>query len=106
MKKKKVYPKCSSMLHGGDYNPDQWIDLYPEIIDEDMKLMKLSDCNEMSVGIFAWAKLEPEEGKFDFAWCGQGDGQNSRERWLCHTGHSHRGTSQLDGAEVSRSPFV
>ena len=68
MKKKRVYPKCASMLHGGDYNPDQWIDRYPHVIDEDMRLMKLADCNEMSVGIFAWAKLEPEEGKFDFAW--------------------------------------
>jgi beta-galactosidase len=66
--KKKVFPKCSSILHGGDYNPDQWIDRYPEIIEEDMRLMKLANCNQMSMGIFAWAKLEPEEGRFDFDW--------------------------------------
>ncbi len=30
--------------------------------------MKLANCNEMSVGIFAWAALEPEEGKFNFEW--------------------------------------
>lgn len=67
----KKYPpinkKCSHMLHGGDYNPDQWKDT-PEIWDEDMRLMKLAHCNVMSVGIFAWAALEPEEGKFEFGW--------------------------------------
>lgn len=55
------------MLHGGDYNPDQWVRT-PEIWDQDMRLMKLSGCNAMSVGIFAWAALEPEEGRFTFEW--------------------------------------
>lgn len=55
------------ILHGGDYNPDQWLK-YPEILKEDMRLMKLANCNEMSVGIFAWSKLEPREGEFDFDW--------------------------------------
>lgn len=54
-------------LHGGDYNPEQWKDT-PEIWDEDMKLMKEANCNEMTVGIFSWAELEPEEGKFNFGW--------------------------------------
>ena len=30
--------------------------------------MKLAGCNLMSVGIFAWSALEPEEGKYDFDW--------------------------------------
>lgn len=54
------------ILHGGDYNPDQWTGM-PQIQEEDMRLMKLANCNEMTLGIFAWAKLEPEEGKFDFS---------------------------------------
>ena len=54
------------ILHGGDYNPDQWTGT-PQIQEEDMRLMKLANCNEMTLGIFAWAKLEPEEGKFDFS---------------------------------------
>ena len=53
--------------HGCDYNPDQWRD-YPEILEEDLRLMKLAGCNLMSVGIFAWTALEPEEGKYDFDW--------------------------------------
>jgi len=31
-------------------------------------LMKLAHCNAMSVGIFSWAALEPEEGRFEFGW--------------------------------------
>jgi len=54
-------------LHGGDYNPDQWLN-YPDVIEEDFKLMKLSGCNTFSIGIFAWSTLEPEEGKFNFEW--------------------------------------
>ncbi len=67
----KKYPpineKCPHLLHGGDYNPDQWKDT-PEIWDEDMRLMQLSGCNAMSIGIFSWVALEPEEGKYDFGW--------------------------------------
>ena len=42
--------------HGGDYNPDQWRDR-PDILAEDIRLMKLARCNLMSVGIFAWAAV-------------------------------------------------
>lgn len=55
------------MLHGADYNPEQWKD-YPGIFEEDIRLMKLANCNVMSVGIFSWAMLEPEEGKFQLDW--------------------------------------
>ena len=27
------------LLHGGDYNPEQWLDC-PEILEEDIRLMK------------------------------------------------------------------
>lgn len=53
------------IIHGGDYNPDQWIDT-PEIWDEDMRLMNLAHVNSATVGIFSWAMLEPEEGVYNF----------------------------------------
>lgn len=62
-----INPKCTHLLHGGDYNPDQWIRT-PEIWDEDMRLMKLAGCNAMSIGIFSWSALEPAEGRFEFGW--------------------------------------
>lgn len=62
-----INPKLPHFIHGADYNPDQWLD-YPEVLAEDLRLMQLANCNAMSVGIFAWDVLEPEEGRFDFAW--------------------------------------
>lgn len=53
-------------LHGADYNPEQWLH-DRSVWDEDMRLMKLAHCNEMSVGIFSWAMLEPREGEYDFS---------------------------------------
>ena len=60
-----INPKAPVFLHGGDYNPDQWPE---DVWEQDMRLMKLSHCNAMSVGIFAWTALEPAEGEFDFGW--------------------------------------
>lgn len=59
--------KIPRFLHGADYNPDQWLK-YPEVLEEDIRLMKLANCNVMSVGIFSWAALEPDEGVFTFDW--------------------------------------
>ena len=55
-------------LHGGDYNPDQWIKQKDTIWKEDMRLAKLAGINTLSVGIFSWAALEPEEGRYCFDW--------------------------------------
>ncbi|MGN0814132.1 MAG: beta-galactosidase [Candidatus Coproplasma sp.] len=67
--KKKSYlnDDFKKFYHGGDYNPEQWIDT-KEIWDEDMRLMKLAHCNEITVGMFSWAALEPREGEYDFAY--------------------------------------
>jgi hypothetical protein len=61
----KKLPK--GFLHGADYNPDQWL-AYPEILAEDCRLMPLAHTNVMSIGIFSWSALEPEEGRFEFGW--------------------------------------
>lgn len=62
-----ISKKLKGMWHGADYNPDQWLK-YPDVLKKDIELMKKSGCNVMSVGIFAWAKLEPQEGVFNFEW--------------------------------------
>ena len=67
---KNVISKYPRMLHGGDYNPDQWLD-YPEVLAEDIRLMKEANVNCVSLGIFAWAKLEPEEGRYELDWMEQ-----------------------------------
>lgn len=58
------------LLHGGDYNPDQWLDC-PEVLEEDIRLMKEAHVNCVSLGIFAWGKLEPEEGRYELDWLGE-----------------------------------
>lgn len=60
-------PKFPRMIHGADYNPEQWLS-YPEILEKDVELMKKAHMNSVSVGIFSWANLEPEEGVYDFDW--------------------------------------
>lgn len=55
------------MLHGGDYNPEQWLHC-PEILEKDIEYFKKAKINEASVGIFSWSMLEPEEGLFEFEW--------------------------------------
>jgi beta-galactosidase len=53
------------LLYGGDYSPDQWPE---EVWPEDVRLMREAGVNLVSLGIFAWSRLEPKEGKFDFEW--------------------------------------
>jgi beta-galactosidase len=56
------------MIYGGDYNPDQWTE---DIWQEDVRLMQKAGVNLVSLGIFSWAKLEPQPGVFDFTWLDQ-----------------------------------
>ncbi|MFG2902696.1 beta-galactosidase [Streptomyces zaomyceticus] len=53
------------LAFGGDYNPEQW----PESVwQEDVRLMREAGVTMVSVGIFSWALLEPEPGRYDFDW--------------------------------------
>lgn len=61
----KYATKYQGFLHGCDYNPEQWQD-YPDILEKDVQYMKDAHCNVVSLGIFSWANLEPEEGHYDF----------------------------------------
>ena len=58
------------LLHGGDYNPEQWLDC-PEILEEDIRLMKEAGVNCVTLGGFSWSALEPGEGVYNFCWLGE-----------------------------------
>ncbi|GAA4688960.1 beta-galactosidase [Phytohabitans rumicis] len=51
------------LSYGGDYNPEQW----PESVwADDVALMREAGVNLVTVGVFAWAWLEPAEGRYAF----------------------------------------
>ncbi|WP_217586495.1 beta-galactosidase [Lentibacillus saliphilus] len=62
-----ISDKTPFLLHGADYNPEQWLKS-PDILEEDIRLMKQAHCNVMSIGMFSWSTLEPQEGQFEFDW--------------------------------------
>jgi len=50
---------------GAAYYPEDW----PlEQIDADIALMKDAGTNVMRIAEFAWSRMEPEDGKYDFGW--------------------------------------
>ena len=67
MKKNKLFPQVAGLLHGGDYNPEQWLDR-PDILEKDIELMKKAYINVVTLGVFSWAVEEPTEGDFHFDW--------------------------------------
>lgn len=56
------------VIFGGDYYPEQWS---PDIWQEDARLMQEAGVNLVTLGVFAWAKMEPSPGHFDFDWLDQ-----------------------------------
>lgn len=67
MNKKILFEKMTDLLHGGDYNPEQWLDR-PDILEEDIQLMKQAGVNVVTLGVFSWSIYEPSEGEFHFEW--------------------------------------
>ena len=67
-------------LHGGDYNPEQWLDR-PDILQKDIEYFKEAHINTVSVGIFSWAVLEPEEGKYNPGSPSHGSGPYQKIFW-------------------------
>lgn len=53
------------MLLGVDYYPEQWEKL---MTDGDLDRICRLGCNVIRIGEFAWHRMEPEEGKYDFSY--------------------------------------
>src|SRR2546425_1212833 len=60
------WPKgVTGLCYGGDYNPEQWPE---QVWAEDVALMREARVTLVPVGVFAWSRLEPPPGRYDFAW--------------------------------------
>ena len=60
-----ISKKTPFILYGGDYNPDQWS---KETLIEDMKFFKLANINTVTLPVFSWALLQPDEDTYNFEW--------------------------------------
>ena len=59
--------QLDKLLHGGDYNPEQWLDR-PDILAKDVELMEKAHVNVVTLGVFSWSTLEPSEGDYQLDW--------------------------------------
>ena len=57
--------KKMKLMHGAAYYPEVWPE---EFIQDDIQKMKAVGLNTMRIGEFAWSRMEPKEGEFDFSW--------------------------------------
>ncbi|WP_462409133.1 beta-galactosidase [Neobacillus sp. Marseille-QA0830] len=55
---------ANKLYHGAAYYPELWDE---KVIEEDIRLMKQTGITVVRIGEFAWATMEPEEGKFDLS---------------------------------------
>lgn len=57
--------RVDGLAFGGDYNPEQWP---REVWHEDAALMAEAGVNLITLGVFSWARLEPEPGVYELDW--------------------------------------
>lgn len=55
------------IIYGGDYYPEQWLD-DPDILKKDIEFLKAAGMNTVTLGVFSWSMLEPEEGIYRLDW--------------------------------------
>lgn len=55
--------RVKKILYGGDYNPEQWPE---EIWPEDMRLLKKAGVDIVTLNVFSWAMLQPDENTYRF----------------------------------------
>ncbi|WP_410771693.1 beta-galactosidase [Fontibacillus sp. BL9] len=57
--------RSSAVQMGVDYYPEQWD---PSLWEQDIQLMKVTGIRVVRVAEFAWSRLEPSSGIYDFDW--------------------------------------
>ena len=53
----------NKIAYGGDYNPEQWGE---DIWEEDMRLFHLAGIDTVTLNVFSWATLQPDENTYRF----------------------------------------
>lgn len=58
------YEKTGKIAYGGDYNPEQWP---KEVWLEDMEMLRDAGIDTVTLNVFSWASLQPNETTYDFS---------------------------------------
>lgn len=56
-------PRGDKIRYGGDYNPEQWPS---EVWDQDYEAFRLAGVDTVTLGVFAWAHLQPDRDRYEF----------------------------------------
>ena len=62
-----ITPRLPKLLHGADYNPEQWMKV-DGVFEKDIEYMKKAGFNCVTLGVFSWSMLEPDDGVYNFSW--------------------------------------
>src|SRR5437588_3168637 len=75
LRKEEVRPlnsRLPAFYFGADYNPEQWSRAFgyqdEEVWLDDLRLMKQAHVNVVTLGVFSWSFLQPDEDMFSFGW--------------------------------------
>jgi beta-galactosidase len=60
-----IADKLPCVLYGGTYHPEQWSE---SVWEEDVRLMRQAGVNLVTLGTFAWARLQPAPEIYTFDW--------------------------------------
>jgi len=60
-----VIPRLNQVAFGGDWNPEQWAE---NVWAEDIALMQKAGVNLVTLGVFSWAIIQPDEKTWNFEW--------------------------------------
>ena len=63
-----AFPEKPPIAVGVAWYPEQWPEARWKV---DLDLMRKTGFNTVRIGEFAWSRMEPREGQFDFAWLDQ-----------------------------------
>ena len=55
----------SKIFIGAAYYPEMWAE---NEVEKDIERCRTLGVNTLRIGEFAWGRMEPEEGKYDFGW--------------------------------------
>lgn len=55
--------RIEKVLYGGDYNPEQWSE---DVWEDDMRLFALAGIDIVTLNVFSWASLQPDEHTYCF----------------------------------------